>query len=97
MNGVACKTQLMPAIGPDADAGRQAIAAIRSCLATFGASGRIEPGEGLDLATFVKDATPMQVYQLVAIAAGTIRFASFETGRSELEILDELAKNYVAE
>jgi len=38
----------------------------------------------------------MQVYQLVAIAAGTIRFASFETGRSELEILDELAKNYVA-
>ena len=51
----------MPAIGPDADAGRQAIAAIRSCLATFGASGRIEPGEGLDLATFVKDATPMQV------------------------------------
>ena len=97
MNGSHARLQLMLAIGPDADAGQQAVAAVRSCLATFGVSGRIAPGEGLDLATFVKDATPMQVYQLVAIAAGTIRFASFETGRSELRDTDELAKNYVAE
>ena len=81
--------------GPDS--GRQAIAAIRSTLATFGAEpGGIDPDEGVDLAAFVRDATPLQVYQLVAIAAATIRWAAHETGRSEREILDELAENYPA-
>lgn len=48
----------------------------------------------MQLAAFVKDATPPEIYQVVALAAATIRWASHETGRSEEEIVDELAKNY---
>jgi hypothetical protein len=38
--------------------------------------------------------TPMSQYAAVALIAATIRWASHETGRSETEILNELAANY---
>ena len=33
-------------------------------------------------------------YQSLALLAATIRWASAETGRDELAVLEELAKNY---
>jgi endo-1,4-beta-D-glucanase Y len=44
--------------------------------------------------TFVNSASSSDVYHLVALAAATIRWASHETGRSEAEIVAELAENY---
>ena len=38
--------------------------------------------------------TPLFQYTAVALVAATIRWASHETGRSEDEILNELASNY---
>jgi len=38
--------------------------------------------------------TPMSQYTAIALIAATIRWASHETGRSEDEILSELAANY---
>jgi hypothetical protein len=38
--------------------------------------------------------TPISQYTAVALVAATIRWASHETGRSENEILSELAANY---
>jgi hypothetical protein len=66
---------------------------VRSCLATFG-DAAIDAAAGHELAAFSNGARPAQIYQVVAIAAATIRWASHETGRSEYEILDELEKNY---
>ena len=38
--------------------------------------------------------TPMSQYTAIALVAATVRWASHETGRSEDEILNELATNY---
>jgi hypothetical protein len=46
------------------------------------------------LAAFTNGASAAQVYQVVAIAAATIRWASHDTGRPDSQIVDELAKNF---
>ena len=80
-----------------AELGAQAIAAVRNCLKAFpmpGGQTSGDPEAARELTTFTAEANQAQVYQLVAIAAAVVRLASLETGRSETEIMDELAKNY---
>jgi hypothetical protein len=82
-----------PAEGAARESGRRAIAAIRNGLAAFRPDGP-DAAAAEELLTFVKDASSSDVYHLVAIAGVTIRWASHETGRSEADIVNELAKNY---
>ena len=81
---------------PGVASGRRCVAAIRSLLTTFTESDTApcEDAGGVDVWGFAQDADPMTVYQLVALNAATIRWASTELGRSESEILDELAANF---
>jgi hypothetical protein len=66
-------------------------------MSTFTADGELgDQGDAELVGRFVEEASGLVVYQLLALAATTIRWASLKTGRSETEILDELAENYVA-
>jgi hypothetical protein len=66
------------------DVGRAVIEAIRGLL-----------GSDTTKATELAQAAPgMSLYIALTLAAATIRWASHETGRSETEILDEIAANY---
>ncbi|MGO9874617.1 MAG: hypothetical protein ACLPVY_12550, partial [Acidimicrobiia bacterium] len=81
---------------PGVASGRKCVEAIRALLTTF-AESDTPPGErngGVDVGSFVQEADPMSVYQLVALNAAMIRWASAALGRSESEILDELAANF---
>jgi hypothetical protein len=80
-----------------AESGRRVIAAIRSGLAGFGPTGSLDGASIDEMLTFVNSASSSDVYHLVALAAATIRWASHETGRSEAEIVAELAENYAAD
>jgi len=45
---------------------------------------------------YTADIDPQGAYQLLALAAATVRWAGHATGRSETEILTELGRNYGA-
>jgi hypothetical protein len=64
--------------------GHEIVAAIRELLA-----GNAEP-----VAALTSSPDPMVQYTSIALTAATIRWTSHETGRSEEEILDELAASY---
>jgi len=66
---------------------------VRSLIDAFPSDdGEAEPSGSVW--SFVSGADAMTVYQLVALSAATIRWASHETGRTEHEILDELEQNF---
>jgi hypothetical protein len=86
---------------------RAVIASVRELLESFGASAAISNIElprsdggntgGPYLPTFtglVREPTALSQYQALAMLAACIRGWSQETGRSESEILDDLASNY---
>jgi hypothetical protein len=81
--------------------GRHLVAAVNALLAMT-AGEQPSDGSGLDEASgreFQQALADLQastagLYTAVAATAATIRWASHETGRSESELLDEVAKNF---
>ena len=80
------------------EAGRLALAILRGLMRGFPADAEAldawDPDE-IRATSALLDAADRQVtYQLAALCAGLIRALAAETGRSEEEILDEIAARY---
>ena len=86
---------------PPGRAHAKLVEAVRLLLAAYEGE-QPSDGSGIDLRSHQQfseslaelQAMPGSLYQAVAVAAATIRWASHETDRTEAEILAELARNF---
>jgi hypothetical protein len=83
---------------PGLASGRRCIAALQALLGSAadagGAADTPSSGYSLDVATFVAEADPLAVYQLLAISAALVRFGSAASGRGEDEIVEEIGRSF---
>ncbi len=79
---------------------RDVIEGVRALLDKFGAKDNepepgSSPGRLTESLRKLQDGPPQYTtYLMIAFASATIRWAAHETGRGELEILDELANGF---
>jgi hypothetical protein len=79
---------------------RDVVEGVRALIETFGGDENLAALEGSSsrlqdsLRKIQENPQPYATYIVIAFAAVTIRWAAHEFGRTELEIVDELARSF---